>query len=463
MIKRNRTTRLPAKPAKASRKKVVPSQHRNRKTRSSRPAPPAGETVKAPAVTPSAEPPAAIGDVIEVTTTTIPEPALAARVLPPEPDRVHRVPRRAIFFDVENSSRADHIEAVIDHLVIDHVGRATELFAVGNWRVIGQDTARLLARNGAHLVHSAPSVGVRDWSDLRIAVSAGVWLAGAKAGDGIEIVTDDQAFDAVGDVAANLGIAYRRLSYRALVGLSTDDTEAEAATVESSSHRRRRRGPRRRRPDDRQRGSRGPTERPSPRPAPVPAPAPAPAPEETPVEAHTAPHDEILAIVRTLLSTSADRGVSLDALANALRGAGFRRTSGSPRLITRLRRIKELAVDRNGLITLADTAVRPGTRPPDDELAPRLDPVVVASRPAGPAAESAAEVEAPGALELEPSPDRLAPSSDEADAVAAESGVAEDPSGPRRPHRWRRYRRGGRRWRRPGGEATVAQAPTPAS
>ena len=49
-------------------------------------------------------------------------------------------------------------------------------------------------------MHSAPSTGVRDWSDLRIAVAAGIWLAAARPGDVIEIVSDDRAFDAVGDV-----------------------------------------------------------------------------------------------------------------------------------------------------------------------------------------------------------------------------------------------------------------------
>ena len=44
--------------------------------------------------------------------------------------------------------------------------RRTDFIAVGNWRVIGHDTGRLLARHGAQLVHSAPAVGVRDWSDL---------------------------------------------------------------------------------------------------------------------------------------------------------------------------------------------------------------------------------------------------------------------------------------------------------
>src|SRR2546423_8943443 len=147
-----------------------------------------------------------------------PEPIFAARMPPPEAERPLPEYRRAIFFDVENPSRAQHIARMLDHLRIDRRGFRTEFVAVGNWRVIGHDTARLLARHGAHLVHSAPSVGVRDWSDLRIAVSAGVWLASARPGDVIEIVSDDRAFDAVGDVATGLGITFRRLSYRGLTG-----------------------------------------------------------------------------------------------------------------------------------------------------------------------------------------------------------------------------------------------------
>ena len=118
----------------------------------------------------------------EVIVLETPEPRFASRVLPPEADRPFPVSRRAIFFDVENASRPEHISRVIEHLEVDRTGRRTDFVAVGNWRVIGHDTARLLARHGAHLIHSAPSVGVRDWSDLRIAVGAGVWLAGARRG-----------------------------------------------------------------------------------------------------------------------------------------------------------------------------------------------------------------------------------------------------------------------------------------
>src|SRR5207247_701724 len=84
-------------------------------------------------------------------------PIFASRVAPPEPERPTPASRRAIFFDVENTSRAQHIAHVIDHLQVDRRGYRTEFFAVGNWRVIGHDTARLLAGHGAHLVHRPPA------------------------------------------------------------------------------------------------------------------------------------------------------------------------------------------------------------------------------------------------------------------------------------------------------------------
>ncbi len=167
-----------------------------------------------------------------------PEPGFVSRMPGPEPDRPLPTGRRAIFYDVENASRPEHIARVIDHLAVDRMGRRTDFVAVGNWRVIGHDTARLLARHGAHLIHSAPSTGVRDWSDLRIAVAAGVWLASARPGDVLEIITNDRAFDAVGDVAASLGIAFRRLSHQ---GLSGDVGETPAPVREPAVDTRSRR------------------------------------------------------------------------------------------------------------------------------------------------------------------------------------------------------------------------------
>jgi hypothetical protein len=147
---------------------------------------------------------------------SVSEPDFVTRVPPAMPERPRPAGRRAIFFDVENTSKPQHLARVIDHLAVDRRASQTDLIGVANWRVVGHDSARLLAQRGAHLVHSAPSVGVSDWSDLRIAVAAGIWLAAARPGDLIEIVSDDRAFDAVGDVAASLGIEFRRVSYRRL-------------------------------------------------------------------------------------------------------------------------------------------------------------------------------------------------------------------------------------------------------
>ncbi|MBI2162194.1 MAG: hypothetical protein HYU25_17755 [Candidatus Rokubacteria bacterium] len=286
---------------------------------------------------PSAEPVVEHEPVVPLAT---PEPAFAARVPPPAPEPPLPASRRAIFFDVENTSHAGHIARVIEHLAIDRLGRRTEFVAVGNWRVIGQDTARLLARHGAQLVHSAPSAGVKDWSDLRIAVSAGAWLAAARPGDVLEIVSDDRAFDAVGDVAAALGIAFRRLSSLALAGApAAAPREAEAAVGE----KRQRRGRRGRR------GGRAPAAA-EPRRAEARHHAPAHA---APAGAgHTTPHDELVHVVRELAQRSPTGAVLIDTLSRALKARGFSRPPGSPRLVTRLRRIKELAVSPTGMITL---------------------------------------------------------------------------------------------------------------
>jgi len=273
--------------------------------------------------------------------TSSPESGYAARVPPPAPERPRPTIRRAIFFDGENSSRSDHVARILAHLGIDRMARATDLVAVGNWRVINHETARMLAERGAHLVHSAPSVGVRDWSALRIAVTAGVWLAAARPGDVVEIISDDQAFDAVGDVATSLGVEFRRLSYRGLAGV-VGEIPDEPPAKDPNARRRRRSG----------RGGRGRRREHVREPAPVAAASTnGSAPEAE--EAHTAPHEELLAVARELIERAPEGTVSIDALSNALKAHGFRRTPGSPRLITRLRRIKELDVGRTGAIRLA--------------------------------------------------------------------------------------------------------------
>jgi len=289
------------------------------------------------------EPPASDVEHEPVEPLATPEPAFAARVAPPAPEPPLPASRRAIFYDVENASQPRHIARVIEHLAIDRLGRRTEFVAVGNWRVIGPDTGRLLARHGAQLVHSAPSTGVRDWSDLRIAVSAGVWLAAARPGDVLEIVSDDRAFDAVGDVAAALGIAFRRLSLRALAGAP----EEAPREPEPAGQRRRPGGGRR------GRGGRRPMPEAPRRHEPR-------RHEAGPVvhagEAHTTPHDELVQVVRELAQRSPNGAVLIDTLERTLKARGFSRPPGSPRLITRLRRIKELAVSSTGMITLAGEA-----------------------------------------------------------------------------------------------------------
>jgi hypothetical protein len=429
-------------------------RRRRRRTGSRRPAP---EAAAAAATTPVEEPaapePAGILEPVVGEPPLAhpplaePERAFAARVPPPEPDRPWPATRRAIFFDVENSSRPEHIARVLDYLKIERGGQRTEAVAVGNWRVIGGDTARLLARHGVQLVHSAPATGVRDWSDLRIAVAAGVWLGGARPGDLIEIVSDDRAFDAVGDVAAMLGVNYRRLSYRALAGLGPAEAEEEVpAEAADTASRRRRRDGRRRHP------AAAAEHRAPARPHAAPAPA-----RHAAVEGHTAPHDEIVELVRELAGRSPDGRVLIDTLANALKARGFRRTPGSPRLITRLRRIKELSVSPSGMISLVEGAGRPPQPAPAVELAPAAAepaaepgaPAALAPEPAavpapGPAPERPAVESAPE--EAPPGPDR-APAGGVSEAAGPEPAPGPETAPPERRRR-RRGRRGGRGRRR---------------
>jgi hypothetical protein len=71
-------------------------------------------------------------------------------------------------------------------------------------------------------------------------------------------------------------------------------------------------------------------------------------------------------VVRGLIEASPRRSVIIDAVANALKSRGFQRPPGSPRLVTRLRRIKELVVSPSGTITLAEN----GGSAPDE---PRVE------------------------------------------------------------------------------------------
>jgi hypothetical protein len=219
-------------------------------------------------------------------------------------------------------------------------------------------------------VHSAPSTGVRDWSDLRIAVSAGVWLGGARAGDVLEIVSDDRAFDAVGDVAVSLGITFRRVSYRALAGTSAARDEAPPPPDRSrrdggrGRHRRRRESPAHAQPASSRHAHAQPA---------APRHAPPVAVEEG---AHTAPHDEVVELVRELASRAPGGSVLIDTVANALKTRGFSRPPGSPRLITRLRRMRQLSVSPNGMIRLVDGPSSDGDRSPAADVPPPAEAAV---------------------------------------------------------------------------------------
>ncbi len=414
-----------AKPKRAAKQTKKP-------TRNPAPKPTRPRTAAAPTPAEAPEPESTLPAV----RTATPERAFVARFKPPAPSPPLPSGRRAIFVDVENSSRADHVSRVLDHLAIDRQDRRVDLIAVGNWRVIGADSARLLARRGAHLVHSAPSTGVKDWSDLRIAVSAGVWLGSARPGDLIEIISDDRAFDAVGDVAALLGVEYRRLSHRGLTGASSivEPVEPEAPAPREGSGRRGRRGRRRGRG-----GGGGGRPDHAPR-APMPPRAVAhhaPAPAAADGPAHTAPLDELVDIVRELAQRSPNGSVLIDTLARSLKERGFSRPPNSPRLITRLRRIHELAVSRTGMITLVGVSGPPGDARRDEGPEP--------------------EVEDRGPRDVEAETDTGPEPGNEADQ---EPGASPPDGAPGRPRR--RGRRRGRRRRGGGGGGGGTPPPPPA-
>jgi len=318
----------------------------------------------------------------KTSTTTTSKAATAARtppakkatpaVVPPAPP----VGRRMIFIDVENTSGEADLLRVLEHLQIDRKAQPTEILAVGNWRTIGAKIARMLAAAGVHLVHSAPAVGVRDWSDLWIAVTAGRWLGTARPGDRLEVVSDDRAFDAVADAAANCGVDFNRISYRTLHGT------VEIMPELPPSRSRRRRASRRRAAE---RAHPGPGAENLPVPIAVAAPAaPAqPAVDEHDEAAHAASQEQVRVTLARLSLGDPERWIGLDALANALRSEGFTRPPGSPRLITRLRRIRDIQVNQNGMVRLVPHAAAAAETAPGDAPAPAAEKPARVRRPRG--------------------------------------------------------------------------------
>lgn len=254
--------------------------------------------------------------------------------------------RRAIFIDVENTSSEAALAEVLDALAIDRRAQTVELSAVGNWRTVGQPMARRLAGLGAQLVHSAPAKGVRDWSDLWIAVAAGCWLGQAAPGDVLEIVSNDKAFEAVGDAAAARGIVYRLLHHRRGAAAATPAPEAKAIAGRSGRSGRSRGGRRRgRAPADQRAVAASRTTNP-------PAAAAPPRAAHPVAEPHGATREQMIDLIHRLMQGDPHRWVNLDVLEKELKQEGFSRPPNSPRLVTRLRTLKEVEVSPQGRVRL---------------------------------------------------------------------------------------------------------------
>ncbi|MBI1815940.1 MAG: NYN domain-containing protein [Deltaproteobacteria bacterium] len=302
--------------------------------------------------------------------------------------------RRAIFIDVENTSSEVDLMRVIDALAVDRTVQPTEVTAVGNWKSVAQGLARRLAALGAQLVHSAPATGVRDWSDLWIAVAAGCWLGQSSPGDRLEIISADRAFDAVGDLAAVRGVTFQRLSYKTVAASTT-----ASSTSSSEPRRHSRRGGRgRRRPSTAAHTTHAPQSQSASHPVAHPAVHPAPhrprltessiPTAQLQEEGRSASHEQIAAVIGRLAGGDPHRWVNLDVLANALKSEGFTRPPGSPRLVTRLRKLKDIELSPNGMVRVGSSA----------QTAAESDIAVVAVAPEPGAAESgAAESDAPEA------------------------------------------------------------------
>ena len=323
-------------------------------------------------------------------------------------------PRRVVFIDVENTSSESELGRVLDELNIDLKSGTTDVTAIGNWRVVGQQLGRSLAQRGAHLVHSAPATRVPDWSDLWIAVQAGIWLGRSRPGDTIDIVSHDRAFDAVGDAAARLGVVFNRITYKsAAPHVTASERASEPAGERRGGRRRRRRG------GSGRSGTGATSTAPSARAAHV-APSRAVV-EASEAEPHGASQEQLQQIIARLAEADPAHTVTLDALTVALKAAGFQRPTGSPRLVTRLRRMKDIEVLPNGRVRLnSDADVAPG------------------SPPAEPFAEAAASGE-DGVVE----------------SGTAENGAAVEGAVKRRSRRRGGRRRGGR------GRKSAGAAPTP--
>ncbi len=64
----------------------------------------------------------------------------------------------------------------------------------------------------------------------------------------------------------------------------------------------------------------------------------------------------MIAVIRRLTHDEPGRWINLDVLEKALKHEGFSRPPGSPRLVTRLRNIKDVEVDAHGRVRVAQAA-----------------------------------------------------------------------------------------------------------
>ncbi|GIW44701.1 MAG: hypothetical protein KatS3mg077_1983 [Candidatus Binatia bacterium] len=240
---------------------------------------------------------------------------------PSEPVSPAPTPRRAVFIDVENTTAEAALLEVLRGLAIDPQRQDVEVTAVGNWRAVPPTLARRLASLGARLIHSAPARGVRDWSDLWIATAAGYWLGQARPGDVLEVVSNDRAFDAIGDLAAARGVTFRRIAHtRALTGATAPkESAATGASPTGGKHGGATPGP----PEAAAHGA-----------------------------SQAAPAEQIVATIERLTQGEPGRWVNLDVLERALKEQGFVRPPGSPRLVTRLRALKQVEVDAHGRVRI---------------------------------------------------------------------------------------------------------------
>jgi hypothetical protein len=255
-----------------------------------------------------------------------------------------------VFIDVENTSNEAGLSGVLDEVDLDGLGTTTEAIAIGNWRVIGQGLARSLAARGVQLVHSAPAARVRDWSDLWIAVQAGIWLGRARAGDALDIISHDRAFDAIGDAASRLGVGFRRFTYGRGVSKPEAESEPRPTRTASGDGGRKRAG----RGAGRGRGTSTTIDSAAtPQPA-LPTQAAGDVGEAD--DRRSATSGQIVSVLRRLTADNPPAGAAIDWLVEGLKQAGFHRPPGSLRLITRLKRIKDVEVLANGRLRLASSA-----------------------------------------------------------------------------------------------------------